>query len=461
MRFLIHSHAGTGLGIAYRLAMEGNDVSLFINKKEFRNAGKGLVDHVSTIEEGISKNPDVVIFDMTRYGKLADNLRTQGKKVIAGGELCDLLELDRTYAMNVARKMGIKVPEFHVFKKEEIDKAIELVMETGKRYVFKPEGDSDTSLTYVSKDVEDVIQELEWIRDKNILTDGFLLQEFVEGIEISTEAWFSHGDPISQMCNGTIEQKKFMAGDKGPNTGCESSIVWPYESDYDKIVQKTIRKMYPVIKEYGYSGPIDVNAIISKEDGEPYFLEFTPRFGYSAVYALAELIEGDLGEFFYNIASRNVNDIILKQGVSGAVTISIPPYPLDSEEKMNREAFKKTEGKRVFNMPKEGFWPIDLEEIDGILQTAGGDGLVCYLASYGKTVEEVESNIDSVLEEIEVPDMQYRIDWINRAEKDIPKLASQGYSIPELGEEEGFEVSVSTNGHVEEVSGAMGEEEGE
>ena len=47
-----------------------------------------------------------------------------------------------------------------------------------------------------------------------------------------------------------------------------------------------LEPLVPFLKKGGFIGQIDVNTIVSEEDGSPYALEFTPRPGYDATPTL-------------------------------------------------------------------------------------------------------------------------------------------------------------------------------
>ena len=440
MKYLIYSISGDGAGFAWRLLEEGNDVEIFIKEPFFKGILKGLVPHVNSLEEGLSHKPDVVIFDMNGDGKVADATRKRGFRCVGGGRFNDMLEMDRTYGMSLAKRLGIKTPEFTVFKQNQIEEAIAFIHETNGRYVLKPHGNLALDLTYVASDAEDMIHELEWIDRQGIMKGDFILQDFVDGWEISTEGWFSNGNPIPALANGTMERKKFLTGDLGCQTGSESSVVWPYGTDRTKIFQKTLWKMYPILKEMKFTGPIDINAIISKQDGQPYFLEFTPRFGYSAFYALAELIDGHLGQFFYDIALGKLDDISLKNDqVSMALTLSIPPYPLDSGKDFNHKALQETKGKPIIHLPEDGhWWPYDMAFDDSVDQfvTAGTLGLICFATNSGSSVEEAEDKTYEIAQHIGIPNVQYRIDGAEKVMEHIPEIKQMEYDGPYCKREE-------------------------
>ncbi len=429
MRFLINSIYGSGAGLAWKIQEEGNDVSLFIQEEFCRPVLKGIVPHVNSIEEGLAQKPDLVIFDLTTMGKEADLCRKKGFRVFGGGSFSDLIELDRSYGMKLAEQVGIPVPHHEIFSKDQIKEAIAYIKESDQRYVLKPHGNQSIDLTYVAKDPDDMIHELEWIQKSGLMESDFILQDFMDGYELSTEMWFSNGNPIESLANSTVEQKKFLTGDLGPNTGCETSTVWPYGTDRVKIIDKTLSLLYPILKEMKYTGPLDVNSIVSKEDGEPYFLEWTPRLGYNAIYAFMELLDGPISDFFYHVSIGKTDDLTLKNNLIGmAITLSIPPYPLDQAEKENQRSLKSTRGKPLSGVPDDHIWPADIMLEGKQFVTAGTDGTICYVTSSGKCVEEAEENLYDEIEKVGAPNLQYRIDAGEKAMRTIPELEALGYA---------------------------------
>lgn len=431
MRILIHSACGDGLGLAQFLGdIDGHEVYYYCKEERFRACGKGLVNSVDSVNAGLSKSPEAIIFDMSGDGALADKLGAEGYPVLGAGKFNDLVEHDRSYGMDLCKKVGINVPNYFSFKSTEVAKAISMVEKNGKAYVLKPDNNLALELTYVGKDAEDTIKYLQWCEEQKLLKGDFLLQEKVEGVEISTEVWFSHGRPLVG-CNGTMEVKKFMAGNLGPATGCESSIVWPYKSLETKIVRETIAKLYPILEKVRYTGPIDINSIVA-EDGTAYFLEFTPRFGYSAFYALIEMMPSNLGDFLVEVANGQATEVVMDKAFGMALTLSVSPYPLDSGKKWNYKAFEITGNRRIVGVPEGHFFPYDVKREKDEYRTAGILGLVGYLSYAGSGLSAVNDLVYKKVKEIEIADLQYRVDGAERAKKDIPKLKAYGFEAPEL-----------------------------
>src|SRR6202012_5171842 len=111
MRVLIYSLEGDSSGIAWQMHQEGAQVWLYIKERWARRTMDGLIPHVQTLEEGLSKNPDYILFDLNGEGSFADHLRAKGWKVINGSRLADRLEFDRAYGVKLCQQYGIKTPK--------------------------------------------------------------------------------------------------------------------------------------------------------------------------------------------------------------------------------------------------------------------------------------------------------------------------------------------------------------
>src|SRR5579863_6591650 len=115
MKFLCYSKHGDFAGGALRLQEEGNDVRLFIEEAPAKDTLKGLIKQVSSLPEGLRFDPDVIVFDMVRSGNIADRLRKTGRTVLGASAFQDKIELDRMMGMDLAKRQGIKVPEYTKF----------------------------------------------------------------------------------------------------------------------------------------------------------------------------------------------------------------------------------------------------------------------------------------------------------------------------------------------------------
>lgn len=402
MKFRLISRHADGVGLLYRLYQEGHDVDFWVQEKKAKPTYRGILPQVQSYVSGLKKS-DIVFFDMVGLGFLADKLKKSGIAVYGGGRLNDKLELDRLFGIQTAEKARMKVPEYKVFSSST--KAIGFVKGSKKTWVFKPLNNKSPMDTYVSEDSEDMVGWLEYLKPK----DKFILQEKIKGTEISTEAWYVNGELVPNSVNSTVETKKFMDGDKGPNTGCMTSVVW-FHKGKPKVYFQTLAKLEKFLRQKKYSGPLDMNCIFTKEG--PYFLEFTTRFGYNAIYAaLPEF--GEFGTFLSKLAQGKIPKIKPSGQYYGAIRISIPPYPNDVDANAGLPI-------RGIDSLKETFL-LDAK-YDSRFVTAGVDGVVCEVTARAENLDELEKLLYKKVDKIKLPNKQYRSDAIQIARKRLNQL---------------------------------------
>lgn len=426
MKFLFLSEAGDGLGFAVRVKEEGNKVWIWTKERRF-GGENGLIDRVASVEAGLSQKPDAIIVDSSGMGVMADGLKKRGFNVFGGGAINDKMETDRDFAMKLVEEAGIQTPPYQTFAKGATNQARELIKKTKKRYVFKPKGDGWSNLTYVGKDADDMLGFLDYIEKSGAVKGDFLLQEFVEGIELSTNLHFVDGRPIFPS-DQTMELKKFMNGDLGPNTGCMASTVWSNPTDSPKTVKQTFEKLYKWLGKMKYSGPLDINTIINEKGA--FFLEFTPRFGYSAHYCWASLLDGELGRNFYELASGKAVRLEYASKVSFGLRITTPPYPLDPYEPKNWNAYDQSANHIISDYPDRHTYFLDVRFKDDQMMTAGTDGANLEIVYAGDSLEKCAKQAYDAAKRLKLPDKQYRTDGIERVKEQWPILKKWGYEVP-------------------------------
>lgn len=316
MKFGMISNCGEGAGILYRLMLEGNNVKLWTKNKTYKNCWQGILPRVNNYSELLGGDY-FILFDTVGFGSINELCKRSNIRSFGGSNFADKLEGDRKFGSDYMTKLGIKIPDTKTFT--DISDAINYSKKK-KRLVFKPHGDHNivsTNLTYVSSDSEDMIEYLMFI-DKHIKDiSTFDLQDFIEGVAVSSEVLIFNGKP-TKIYDHTIENKKFMNGNIGPSTGCEGNLVWVEES-MDRLISDGIGK----VKDFqDFTGFIDLNCIINDEG--VYGLEWTPRFGYDATPTLlCCLLKSDLGKLFTECDGEfNTN-------FAASIKFSIPPYPLE------------------------------------------------------------------------------------------------------------------------------------
>jgi phosphoribosylamine--glycine ligase len=429
MRILFYSLWGDGGGIAYQCQREGAQVDLYIKDPFYRKQQIGLIPHVESVEEGLRNKPDFIVFDLNGEGTFADHLRKQGWKVVGGSALADKLEEDRSYGAKVAKQYGIATPEQTEFK--NIESALAYVKKTKEPYALKVDNGTEAS-SYVAKDFEDMVGYIEQLKEEGGIKAGqtFILQEVISGEEVSTECWFADGVPIPNSINSTWETKKLHAGELGVRTGCEVSVVTHYRSNRPRLYEETVGKLLPLMKHSKWTGAIDVNAIVSEKDKKPYFLEFTPRIGYSAIYGYMAILGLPISEFLYRVSKGDsVPPCRYTWGTS--LKLHVPPYPVEIEnEKASQDTYEKAQGTRINGDYSNDFIPIDCQKGKRTdLEVAGTTCIVGECLGRGNDLLSAWRGSQKVFESVEVPNAGGRLtDGISDAWKRISTLRKMGYT---------------------------------
>lgn len=403
---------GDGLGIAQKLKEEGNDVDLFIKNPNMPFAGKGIVQRINSWRPHIAR-AELVICDMVGFGKYEDTFRKLGKVFIGCNKFADMIELDREKGIEVFNKFNINVPETYFFDSPEEARGIADIWEESG-FVVKPSGNLDTAKTFICRH-PDIFR---WCLSTLPSGTKLIVQKIVDGIEISTEGWFNGRDWIRPF-NHTFEEKKFMQGDKGPNTGCMGNLVIGTEGN--RLTRETIEKISPLLKKIGYRGPVDINCIV--DANELYALEFTPRFGYDAIEALMEGLQEPVTDLMFETAAGMKKDMMLSEDYLIAVRASVPPYP-------HAEAEGEKRGMPIIGLNAESMKHIYLTDAyldDGEYKYAGSDGVVLKATAHGRDISEARNRVYRTLNNLVIQDMQFRQDIGSRVSNDIRMLKEWGW----------------------------------
>jgi phosphoribosylamine-glycine ligase len=351
--------------------------------------------------------------------------------VIGDSALASQLEDDRLFGIETMEEAGIEVPPYETFDNPE--EAKQFITENPKRYVFKPftiDGEEQAcETTYVSDSAEDLIRCIDglWEDSHNA---PFLLQEVVEGTEISTEGYFD--GTYFHLLNHTLEEKKFMSGSYGPNTGCSGNLVWAL--DRPNRLSKELMKLAPFLHESGYRGMIDLNTIVN--ESHAYGLEFTPRFGYDASASLFSLLDGDLGKFFLDIVTAPDEGYLettpvppLKGRWAASERLTAPPYP---EENAEFDTGLPIKGIDIDSAWKECYlWDVmvDKQKHSGEegLVTVGINGIIACPIANAYTPEGAWKGLERISKPIKFPNLQTRDDLAETTLKRLKEVKDMGW----------------------------------
>lgn len=432
MKFLFRSSDGLCLPQALRVQSEGNKVKFSVDDPEYENAGNGLIDKIMNFPAAVDW-ADVVVYDPKdeELLKEADKVRLR-KPVIGASELAGRIEHDRKFGIEFAKRAGIRVPEVkELIGPRAFREAKDFLMTKPRDtdWVFKVNGKAPEGIgTYVAKGGRsEMLRMLKYWEEQYHtakISPDFVITTKIEGEEISTEAWFNGRDFF--LPNHTLERNKFFNGDLGEKTGCSGNVVWATGQEAP-LYQKLLAPLRSQLEDK-FVGPIDVNVIIEKSSNEPVFLEFSPRFGYDAIFALMELFETDFGEFLYQIALGQPWSGHIGSDFAGDVRLHIPPFPAKSSKEQGEEAV----GVPIFGLdvmkynPHQHLVEVMLDR-DEQPVTSGPHGYVLSVTAQGPTPKEAEDSAYKNVDKIRIPNMRYRTDLSEVIQEVYDKIDSTGW----------------------------------
>lgn len=425
-KFLFVSKDSLSGDLAIQLLKEGHFVKFYFEDKHSKDVYDGFLEKVGDWKK-YQNWADVIIFDDENFGKDADRLRRENKLVVGGGRYTDKLEIDRSFGQSELKKNGIKIAPIRNFNR--YDKAIDFIKSNPDRYVFKPTGShqsGDKGLIIISQkeDGSDLVEFL--TQNKKALekkSRRFILQKFIDGIEIAVGAFFNGADFIYPI-NVNFEHKHLFPRNLGPMTGEMGTLM--FWSKSNKIFRSTLARMRSSLQESGYVGYIDLNCVVNEDGIFP--LEFTSRFGYPTIQIQLSGILDKAGNWLFKLAKGNKFRLFTKKGFQIGIVAATPPLLSEGYDTKIVKIFRDTSisfknGKKSKNVH---IGDIKKDKKD-IWRIAGSSGWSLVITGTGRTVARARENVYKEIKNIRIPNMFYRSDIGSRWTKESKKLRSWGY----------------------------------
>jgi phosphoribosylamine---glycine ligase len=422
LKFLFVSLEALSVDLAYLIRQEGNDVKFFTQNATEKDVGDGFVEKVDSWEDQ-EDWADVVVFDDIGFGKIAEKLRAEGKKVIGGSLYTDKLENEREFGQQELAKAGVSVlPNWNF---SNFDDAVHFVHNNSGRYVIKPSGkaQNEKELLFVGQEADgnDVINVLaHYKKNWSNKIRVFQLQQYSSGVEVAVGAFFNGKEFISPV-NINFEHKRLFPGNIGPSTGEMGTLMlWIRKS---KIFELTLEKIKENLATSGYAGYIDVNCIANGTGIYP--LEFTTRFGYPTISINMEGVTSKWGKFLNSIASGENAELKTKSGFQVGVVIAVPPFPFNDDR-----TFRKFSEDATILFKTQNLNGIHLGEVKregNDWRIAGRSGYSLVVTGSGNTTAEAREQAYQRVGNIMIPNMFYRTDIGSGWVRDSDLLLSYGY----------------------------------
>jgi len=404
-KFLFVSEVGCIGDLARQIKLEGNEAKYCILDKYEKNVSDGFVDKVDNWEK-LADWADVIVFDDIGFGAQAERLRREGKAVVGGTPVSDRLELDRDFAQEELKKVGMNTLPSWDFS--SFDEAVKFVKGSPGRYVIKPNGkaQNDKVLSFVGQE-EDGLDILNMLERYKMGWGGkirsFQLQKYVSGVEVAIGAFFNGKEFITPACIN-FEHKRLFNDEIGPTTGeMGTAMFW---MGPNTLYNETLKKYEPRLAEIGFIGYFDINCIVNSRGINP--LEITPRFGYPTINIQMEGILSRWSDLLDALAHRQPFALKTAKGFQVGIVIAVPPYPY-----YDRDTFDKFSDDAVIIFKKNslnGIHHCDVRLVDGDWRLTGTSGYALVVSGSGPTMPDACREAYNRVKNIILPNMFYRTD---------------------------------------------------
>lgn len=386
-------------------------MKLFVEHPEQKQCLAGFVERVDNWRDQLDwvSKDGLIVFDDVGYGKIQDDLRREGFRVVGGSEGGDRLEKDRRFGQELLAKCGmLTVPNFDFETPEE---AVEYVKSNPKAWVVK-QNTHQSALNYVGvlTDGRDALSVLETYAKNGV--KNITLQERITGKEVSINRYFNGNDWIGPS-EITIEHKSLFNDNIGPKTGEMGNLMWYDESD-GKFFNETIGRLKPYLQEVDFRGDIDINCFI-RED-RVYPIEVTARFGCPITHSQSVMHASPWYEFLGAVADGKGYDLKHRDGYCIALTLALPPFPYEGA----LASEYSSEGlELLFSEPlnEDEMRNVHFEAIEKKASETGDRffvthsiGYTVFITGYGATVVDAQRNVYALAKKIIIPKVFYRTD---------------------------------------------------
>jgi len=431
---IVEPHADGLLDLAIRGKNHGHQIFYWCKDYDQYKCpvGRGLVERVPDWRS-LARRVDLVILGSLGYAQLEfDQLQAEGIPVIGAPGLVGDWELNRLTGMQQFKRAGIPVPPYR--QCSSYDDAIAIVAKRDEGVAIKPCGDvTDKSLSFVAKTAREAVWRLQrWKREGKRFPQGFILQDLVKGVEFAVGGWIGPGG-FAEGWEENFEEKRLFAGGIGPNCGEAGTVMRLTKPS--KLAQKVLAPFEDQLVGLKYVGNIDVNCIVD-EDGTPWPLEFTCRFGYPAINIELALHRGDPIEFLAGLAAGKPPRTRALNEIAVGVVEALPPYPFGHEKP-----------EEVVGVPVWGVAPSIEDDLHFCMMqvgespkvsggTVGKAPCLATAGSYvmvgtgtGESVVEARDHAYRVLNRLTIPNSSFhRIDIGARLRSQLDKLQANGFA---------------------------------
>ncbi len=337
---------------------------------------------------------------------IVDEFNSRNLKIFGPTQKAAMIETSKSFAKEFMRKNNIPTPEFKVINSAA--EAMEYFPGAQFPLVIKADGLAAGKGVFICRkrpEADEAIKEIMLEGKFGQSGERVVIEEFLTGQEM-TFMVVCDGKRIFPLAT-SMDYKKALEGDKGPNTGGMGAISPApmiskelFNQIMKTIIQPTVSGLKFENKEY--KGLLYAGLMITREG--PKVLEFNARFGDPETQVVLMRLKSDLVDILEGSADENLFDIVAdwEENVSGCVVLAAKGYPQKYASGANIQGLDRAKSLGV-----EIFHAGTAQGRDGLVSAGGRVLNVCATAP---TMKEAMDKIYNGISFITFDDMVFRRD---------------------------------------------------
>lgn len=337
---------------------------------------------------------------------IVDEFDKRNLKIFGPTQKAAIIESSKAYAKEFMKKNSIPTADFQVFD-SALD-AINYIKAAKFPLVVKADGLAAGKGVFICDSVEQAEESIRVIMLENKFGQSgeqVVIEEFLKGREMSFMV-VSDGKRVIPLVT-SMDYKKALEGDKGPNTGGMGAIspspmidTALFNNIMNSIIYPTIGGMKFEGKEF--RGVLYAGLMITSLG--PRVLEYNVRFGDPEIQPILIRMQSDIVDLLEGATEGNLFDIPVEwdEKVSGCVVLTSRGYPdkYETGKKIGALERAKAMGVEIFHAGTR-------VEADGFYTTGGRVMNVCAL---GQTLDEAMKKIYDAISFVSFDNLSFRQD---------------------------------------------------
>ena len=321
---------------------------------------------------------------------LTDAFRASGMPVFGHTKAATRIESSKEFAKQIMERYGVPTAAYKSFT--DYDQAVEYVASRPFPAVLKYDGLAAGKGVIIAADLDEARAALkDMLLDEAFGKGKVVIEDFLTGPEFSFMC-FVDGSKVYPMPLSQ-DHKRAYDGDKGPNTGGMGAYTGlPFITDDDRlyalefIMQRTAHAM--VTERCPLSGVL-YGGLMKTPQGIKV-IEFNARFGDPETEVVLPLLDSDIYDMFYSVATGvPAKPLEWSKDSTMGVVLASKGYPGSYQKGFQIEGCDLVKG-RIFHM--------GTKSQDGKLLTAGGRVMMCVsrAASLAEAREAVYADVAAI-----------------------------------------------------------------